>query len=253
MSRKIVKPIIVETAKGFWKRAGGNGVWPCDIERAVQLALPVMIVQLSPLSINKIQQWLIEKGYEINIGIANRLLHGLLTTHIGAGIIFINGTDNIRDRRFTLAHEVAHFLLDYLLPREKVIQKFGESIISVLDGLREPTTEERIRGILQGVNPQPNTHLLEKEGKGGFDNYYNWTAENNADALAVEILAPVNQVCRELLSTHPGLDYAGYKNQATELLFEKYLLPKGIAKLYSGKLSYAITGGTSIVQRLGLE
>ena len=253
MSKRIVKSIIVETARRFWRRAGGNRSWPCDIERAVQLALPVIIVQLSPLSINSILRWLAEKGYDFRIDVTNRLLHGLLLIHRGAGIVFINGTDSIRERRFTLAHEVSHFLLNYFLPREKVVEKLGESIVEVLDGIREPTIEERISGILQGVSPQPKPHFLEKRGDGGFDNYHNWSAENHADSLAVEILAPHKIVCQELLTTYPRSNYKGYKEKAESLLYEKYQLPRGIAQLYSGKLSYYITGGTSIVEKLGLK
>jgi len=254
MRTNLIKPFIIQAAKKLWERAGGNNSFPCDIERAVQLAFPIILVQLSPLSIKAIQEWLFTRKYTISIDLSDRLLHGLILFNNGMGVIFINGTDDIRDKRFSLAHEVSHFYLEYFLPREKAIKKFGPSIIEVFDGIREPTTHERIKGILLRTSQFPKAHILERRGNGMFDSYYNWSCENNADALAVELLAPTKEILKKFFKLQlQRTDYKESKSIFEVILYNDFLLPSSVAQQYSGRLSYFITGGNSIVDKLGLK
>src|SRR5687767_10767614 len=148
---KFISPIVTQTAKDFWKKAGGNDVFPCDISGAVSLVLPIDIVSLSELSVQKIQNWLVARKVFLDLEVDDRLLHGFILISRGSGFIFINGTDSEEERRYTIAHETGHFLSDYKLPRELAVKKLGESILEVMDGYREPTLEERIDGTLASV------------------------------------------------------------------------------------------------------
>jgi Zn-dependent peptidase ImmA (M78 family) len=249
---RFISSIVTQAGKDFWKRAGGNGAFPCDISGAVNLVLPIDIVSLSELSVIKIQNWLIARKVFLDLEIDDRLLHGFIIISKGSGFIFVNGTDTEEERRYTIAHEVSHFLLDYKLPRELAVKKLGESILEVLDGYREPTLEERIDGTLTSVTIKPYTHLLEKTGDGTFDSMNIQNSENNADALALELLAPSTNVIKDTNPARAKISFYDFKNKCYLILRSKYLIPDSIAETYSSKLAYLATGAPSLVSRLGL-
>lgn len=252
MKQKIIKPFIVREAKTFWEQTKVDLTPPYDIEQAVALVLPLNIVTMSNLSFKKIQEWFSNHGVVFKVGFNNRLVHGFLTCSQGEGFVFVNGTDSDDERRFTIAHETSHFIIEYHNPRLKAIAKFGVNIVPVLDGLRDATVEERIDGILSNISVRKFTHLLEKSGTGEFDSYNNWSAENDADALAVELLAPIERVCSEVLSELRSLTYKSCKSETVEILTDKYHLPISIASLYASKIAYSLTGGATIVDKLRL-
>lgn len=246
-----ISSIIIQVAKGFWKSAGGNNTFPCDISGAVNLALPIDIVSLSELSLNKIQAWLIERKVFLDVEIDDRLLHGFILISRGTGFIFVNGTDTEEERRYTIAHEASHFLLDYKLLRENAVKKLGEGILQVMDGYREPTIEERIDGTLISVSIKPYTHLLEKLGDGTFENTEILNSENDADELALELLAPHTAVIKDTNPNRNKISFYDFKNQCYQILRSKYLIPDSIAEAYSSKLAYVATGAPSLLSKLG--
>ena len=63
-------------------------------------------------------------------------------------MIFVDGTDPDSQRRFTIAHEVAHFLYRLPASRQSAIEKYGEQITGVMDGQRHPTVSERVVAVL---------------------------------------------------------------------------------------------------------
>lgn len=247
----IIKPHIARIAREFWSKAGKRRLPTFDIVGAVSLILPVDIVSLSELSLKKVEQWLSERKVVLNIDMNDRHLHGFILTFKGSGFIFINGTDSEEERRFTVAHEASHFILDYKLPRVKAIEKFGPKIIEVLDGDRNPTNEERIDGLLSSVSVQPYTHLLEKVGDGSFDSIKIFDSENDADALAVELLAPSANVIKDTKIGNPKISFDDFRTHSLQILREKYMLPEAVAKDYSLRLSYVATGGPSLLSKLG--
>lgn len=248
---RFISAIIIQVAKDFWKSAGGNNSFPCDITGAVNLALPIDIVSLSELSLNKIQTWLTERKVLLDLEIDDRLLHGFILISRGTGFIFVNGTDTEEERRYTIAHEASHFLLDYKLPRESAVKKLGEGILEVMNGYREPTIEERIDGTLTSVSIRPYTHILEKIGDGTFDNTEILNSENNADELALELLAPHTIVIKDTNSNRSKISFYDFKNQCYQILRSKYLIPDTIAEAYSSKLAYIATGAPSLLSKLG--
>jgi IrrE N-terminal-like domain len=248
---RFISPIIIQVAKDFWKVAGGNNLLPCDITGAVNLALPIDIVSLSELSLKKIQSWLIERKVFFDLEIDDRLLHGFILISRGTGFIFVNGTDTEQERRYTIAHEASHFLLDYKLPRDNAVKKLGETILEVMDGLREPTIRERIDGALSSVMIKPFTHLLEKVGDGTFNNFEVLNSENDADALSLELIAPCLSVIKDTNPYKTKISFYDFKNKCYQVLRSKYQIPDSIAEGYSSKLAYIATGAPSLVSKLG--
>lgn len=246
-----MSPIINHVAKDFWIRAGGNKLFPCDITGAVNLALPIDIVSLSELSLKKIETWLTQRKVFLDLGIDDRLLHGFILISRGTGFIFVNGTDSEEERRYTIAHEAGHFLLDYERPRRNAIIKLGEKIVEVMDGYREATNEEQIDGILTSVSIKPYTHLLEKNSNGSFSNMNILNAENDADALALELLAPYATIIKDTNPNRNKISFYDFKNQCYQILRNKYLIPDSIAEAYSSKLAYAEIGSPSLAEKLG--
>ncbi len=179
--------LLHKLADRFWREAGGAPPEPRDLVRAVSLALPVAVVFMPALTLERVHIWLERRGAPYRVDCASRRLRGCLVAAGGRGIVFVEGADPADERRFTLAHEVAHFLLHYQYPRERAVRRLGPGILPVLDGLREPTPEERIGAVLAGCPLGVHTHLLERTGDAGA---LAAGAENEADRLAWELLAP---------------------------------------------------------------
>ena len=248
----LIKPYITRIASEFRLKAGRKDKSHFDISGAVNLILPLDIVSLSELTLSKIQQWLSDRGLGIDIDYNERLLHGFILTFQGSGFIFINGTDKEEERRYTVAHEASHFILDYKLPRDRAIEKLGAQIVQVLDGYREASTNEMVDGLLASVNIQPYTHLLEKTGDGAFNSIKIYNSESDADALALELLAPSIEIIKDTKASKHKLTFEEFKSTSFRILVDRYLLPVEIAKEYSTRLAYVSTGGPSLISKLRL-
>ncbi len=244
---------IARTASDFWQAAGGRGACPYDIVGAVSLALPIDIISLSDLSIRQIENWLSNRRIPVNIGLNDRFLHGFILVSRGSGFIFVNGTDPEEERRYTIAHEVSHFLLDYRLPRDNAVKTLGPAILEVIDGYRDATLQERVDGALSAIPVRPYMHLLEKTGDGSFDSWNVQKAENDADDLAVELLAPRSEIQKIIYPTKTGtrLSFNSAKDQCYHILRHNCLIPNSIAEIYSTRLAYSITGGPSLLDEFG--
>jgi hypothetical protein len=249
----MVEPRLVTIAEGFWKTAGTPPGWPRDLENAVALALPLATVNLPQLGLHEIQQWLEKRGVPYKFPCQDRRVRGCLVAYRGPGAVFIDGSDPQDERRFTLAHEVSHFLLDYHLPRQRARQQLGSGILDILDGLRSPTVGERVEGLLNLVSVAPHVHFLEQQGDGSFVRSEVWHAENRADQLAIELLAPLEAVSSDLVTSDQARMYSMCLASARGLLTAKYGLPTPIAQAYARAIAEELTGGPSILAELGLE
>lgn len=247
----VVSPYIETIAKEFWSQTKQKWHPPYDIGGAISLLLPIDMVVLSDLSLSKIERWLAQKNITIPIEVNDRYLHGFVLIFRGSGFMFINGTDGEEERRYTMAHEASHFLLDYKISRDKAIQKLGNSIRDILDGFRKPTHQEQIDGLINGVSIKPFTHLVEKDGDGSFNNVKIFNSENNADALAMELLAPSSEIIKEALARENKVTFTSFDKRCLNILMDKYKLPGLIAEQYARQLAYSVTGGPSILTKLG--
>jgi IrrE N-terminal-like domain len=218
----VTEGFLVDLADRFWAASGGPTAPPRDLQGAVSLALPVTTITLPALALDRVEVWLTVRGIDHHFDVANRRLRGCLVASGGHGFVFVDGADPANERRFTLAHEVAHFLLDVQLPRERAIRALGVGIVDVLDGRRPPTIAERVDAALAACRLGVQTHLLERTGDPGARAA---AFEERADCLAWELLAPAAEVC------HLAIDRAD-ADALRRLLRDDYGLPPDAAERY---------------------
>jgi IrrE N-terminal-like domain len=177
-------------AHEFWVGTGLQDTFPRNIERAIAMKLPLALVKLPRLNTKVIGQWLEQRHIITPLPLDQRDLLGSLVAYRGYGIIFVCGSDAPEEQRLTVAHELAHFLVDYLHPRQQVIQALGEHIAEVLDGLRKATPSEHAAAILSHLRLGAHAHLLPRPGKDEDAQWVVAVAEDRADRLARELVAP---------------------------------------------------------------
>src|SRR5579884_3541412 len=142
--------------------AGFDRPKPQEFEHAVLLALPLAILRLPRLFITDVGDWLSKYSLQFTHPLQDRDLHACLVARNGAGYVLLNGTDEPSEARYSLAHEVSHFVLDYYLPRERAVERLGPSILDVLDGRRPVTPTDRVQAVIADVSLQHCVHLLER-------------------------------------------------------------------------------------------
>jgi hypothetical protein len=212
-----------ETLAGqFWEGTGLHNTFPRKIEQAIAFKLPLALVGFSPLTVAAIGHWLQQRAIATRLPDDRRDLCGCLVAFGGRGFIFICDADSPEEQRLTMAHEAAHFLIDYLWPRQQVLHELGEGVAEVLDGFRPATPAERAAAILSRLRLGPHIHVLARRGRNEASDVAVAHAEDCADRLAVELVAPRARVhavldalsdrqpltaeaARETLATHFGL------------------------------------------------
>jgi hypothetical protein len=130
-------------AAEFCDRTGLHNTFPRKIEQAIAFKLPLALVGFSPLTVAAIGHWLQQRDIATRLPADRRDLCGCLVAHGGRGFIFFCDADSPEEKRLTMAHETAHFLSDYLWPRQQVLHELGEGVAEVLDGIRPATPAER--------------------------------------------------------------------------------------------------------------
>lgn len=236
----------------FWEAAGGCEPFPRSLESSVLWALPLAIVKLPRLWIRDVENWLNQVAVTVPLHSTDRPLRGCLIVYRGRGFVFLNGVDEENERRFSLAHEVAHFLLDYWQPRERAISVLGTNIASVFDGLREPTVSERVSAVLNGITVGPYTHLMNRETGGRVVSGHILDAETRADRLALELLAPASEVRQHITRRAIPALFQERIAYIGAVLTDTFGLPPGVAERYSKFLCFSWYGGPSVRERLGI-
>jgi hypothetical protein len=226
-------------ADRFWRLAGGPEPFPRQLEIPVAWALPLVIIKLPRLGIAELLDWMSKTGICMKSSFASRPLRACLIARAGRGAVLLAGTDPDDERRLSLAHEVAHFLIDYLKPREEALSALGPTVLDVLDGLRQPTPEERLTGTLRGIELDVYTHLMERSDSGQAASADTIEREDKADRLALELIAPLDVVTSQLVAE--GIDWRGSEAlQATvHRLVAVFGLPKDAAERYGRSLLMA--------------
>ena len=238
-------------AARFWQEAGGPAPLPRDVARAALYVLPISIVYPARLSVGVVRAWLAARGIAVPLAGPDRLLRGCLVAHRGAALLLVDGQDPPEEQRFTVAHEVAHFLLEHQGPRERARRRLGPGALEVLDGLRGSTVGEQVDALLADVALRVRTHLLDRSPSGGPACGTALRAECRADRLALELLAPAPEVWTRL-GNAPLRPFEALVARAADLLMETFGLPGAIATAYARHLALARTGGPSVREWLGL-
>ncbi|MBJ6761788.1 ImmA/IrrE family metallo-endopeptidase [Myxococcaceae bacterium JPH2] len=184
-----------------------TGDWLEEATRACGLAAPtqfprdllgelpwspllVEAVALPQLTPEVMRDWLQRRGIRHPAGEDSRELRGCMVADRGRGILFYDNTQGRNETRFTIAHELSHFVLEQWLPRRKAVRVFGESILPVLDGDREPTDDEVVTALFERVPLQNARSLMGRDASGLLTRREVLEAEHHADLLALELLAP---------------------------------------------------------------
>ena len=110
----------------FWGDADDEPVFPRNLHLHVLINLPLAIIEIDGLTVGNLNQWLHRHRLPQLGSIADRPLRGCLVAYAGIGLLFVDRSDDPEQRRQTLAHEAAHFVFDYLLPREQVARRRPE-------------------------------------------------------------------------------------------------------------------------------
>jgi hypothetical protein len=187
-----------ERAADFWAGTGLADAYPRPIEQAIALKLPVTVVKLPVVTVRAVGRWLRRHQRTPAFPSYQRDLMGCLYADGGHGFIFVCGADEAEEQRLTLGHDTAHFLVDYWWPRLRVIEVLGSSVIDVLDGQRTASAAERVSAMLAHVRVGPHWHLLPRPGTDADADARVSCAEDRADDLGLELVAPRKRVLQVL-------------------------------------------------------
>jgi hypothetical protein len=224
----------------FWVGETNNR-FPRDLELEAITRLPLAIVELEDLRTDGIGLWLEEHESPLTIHAAPRPLRAALVAYGGVGVIFIDALLDENEQLISLAHELGHFLSDYLLPREEV-ERAAPSLVDVIDGLRSPTRDDEISALLSRAPLGVHTHLLGRTARGEYGSPETERAEERATRIAWELLAP-QQVVAEAAGdlTNEFVVVRTLQNQ--------FRLPGEAARAYARYLAEAAGGGESFDRR----
>jgi len=241
------------TAEKFWQLANHLGSkFPRDIESAVAWSLPLFIVRVPQLYVHDVESYLQRRQLPATIGSADRPLHGCVIAMCGKGFIIVDGADPVRELKFTIAHEIAHFLLDYQQPRQRAIEKLGPQIEEVLDGKRPSTPQQRLDGLLSNVSVGLYAHFMHRED-GHLAKSKVFEAENQADRLALELLAPETEVWFAIQKDLTNAPFTQRVATLQRLLVRRFGLPSNVAQKYSANLCSSRFGAPSVREWLGMS
>lgn len=223
-------------AERFWTAAGGPESFPRRLEDSIALALPVMVARLPRLGLFSAERWLSLHSPSLRLGAptgkGDRRLRACLVADQGNGCILLDAGDPPDEQRYSLAHEAAHFILEYQQPRGATRRRLGDATLAVLDGLRPATDEERIDAALAGMSLGAHVHLMER-GLHGVERATIARAEAEADQLALQLLAPEDCALRVL----PAAGRFSERLAAgTAALVASFGLPAPIAAPYARRL-----------------
>ena len=226
---------VTACAEDFWKAVGEPEAYPRSLERSICRAFAVFIVKVPNLDVQAVNEHLKQRRLPWEMDVAPRRLRACLLARAGMGWVFLDGADPPDQMRFSLAHEMAHFLLDHLAPRRLALATLGNSILDVLDGRRQPTPAEQLHGLLRDIPLGRFSHFMERDAAGSKPNLETLDAEDRADLLALELLAPLASVRTTLAAQGHRWSHI-QAGQIAAVLVSEFGLPASIAASYARHL-----------------
>lgn len=200
-----------------------------DLDSVIGWHSPVAIITLPRLGLRSVAEWLALKGVGVTLPPVDRPLRGLLLAWRGIGLIVLEGGLSPNERRFTLAHEWGHFLLDYQEPRKRILER-APDLLEVVDGHRPVTADDRARAVIEQLTLGVHAQLIERDQQGDAS----WdvdTREDIATHFALELLSPWSAVTRLLRENiDKTAPYESALSLASALIAERFRLPLDAAK-----------------------
>ena len=217
--------------------------WPVELE--VLMRLPLALVELDRLATDRIGDWLAANGAVLHLHAAPRPLVAALVAYAGRGVVFIDSGLDEKERRVSITHEAAHFLGDYLLPRESV-EQVAPDLVDVFDGLRDVDQGDSVTALLARVPLGIHSHLLARSASGEFISREVEDAEERATRISWELLAPQESIVRRVGDLANAF-------VLTRMLEEEFGLPSSTARAYSKFLTRLNGVGDPLKDRFGLK
>jgi IrrE N-terminal-like domain len=213
--------------------------------------LPVTVIDLRGLTTSLVWDWLTKRQIPAVLVTDNRELHGCMVARRGCAIIFVSADDSDNERAFTFAHELAHFIVEVLVPRQRALATFGEPIRPVLDGERPPTPAERFGALLDRVPLGSHVHFMSRDTRGCISSWEVEDAEQRADRLALELMVPARVALYAIRESVPDLEGLDSCARAAQTLAVRFRLPQRAASAYAEVLLGARTRRGSTLDLFG--
>jgi hypothetical protein len=227
-------------ANSFWEMAGAIESFPRQLRSPITRSLPISIVDLSSLRVAGMLEWLRRQHVEHQLALPDQSLHACLVAFVGHGFMFVNADDPADEQRFSIAHELAHFLRDYWFPRKQAREQLGPQIIEVFDGRRPPSAPERLHALVRNVAVGFHIHLLSFDADPVAKAQLVAEIELDADRLAYELLAPAATVAAKASDCAMAMD----------VLKKVFGLPSQHAAAYAAELFPQLPTTNPLVERL---
>ena len=237
---------VAALAAEFWRDVDEPAQFPRDLRSAIPRARQLSVFLIADLSLSRIQGWLRENQVAFAVNASDRRLRAGLVAWGGHGIAFIDGADSDDEQRFSLAHELAHFLRDYWHPRCQVESRLGSAALEVIDGLRPASVEERFHSLLRFAPIGYHVHLLDRNEDGDPATDDIAIAEDDADRLAYELLAPAEHVIANVANWHDRITLQ-------DALVQIYGLPHIQAARYAAVLLPAARRADPLLRQLKIS
>ena len=231
----------------FWKRAGGRFDHPADIAYAVMCALDVYVDKVPCLTLVSAAAHTGREGLWLPDGADERSLHGCVIVGRSGGAILVEESDDEAERRFTIAHEVSHYILEVKQRHERATGRMGREFVDTLHGLREATQTERIDAWLTNTRLEAFAHFMDRAPGGGYGCSRTLEAECRADDLALEILAPRS----ELTAAISSMGFSESLKVARRIAERRFGLPESVAEWYANRVVWQLMGGPYTAERFG--
>lgn len=220
---------------------------PMDLSDLLPRHFPVTVCVVPELSVQVMYGWLVRHriaGAAAVAHSADRRLRGGALAQAGRALLFVDGADDPEQKRYTLAHEAGHYLLGHRFPREDLLRKLGPRALEVLDGMRPASVGDRVDALLHRTSLRVLTHLLDR---GLGLTHMVMDAEAEADAFALEALAPMDAVLRLLpdLRAHSG------GVDRVEDALRQFGIPRDIAAFYAPQICCRYGRPLTALERLG--
>lgn len=175
-------------AATFWEPIPERSSFPRDLERYLPLHYQASIKSLPGLTVQRVDEWLSTNGIGSTGPSNSRRLDGCIIAQKGLAILFIDAALSVDERRMIVAHETAHYWIDYEVPRRRMKLRYGDGGLQILDQERPAETVEILMATAVGASIQAFYHYHFKEHKQETE------VEQRANTLACLLIAPRRDV-----------------------------------------------------------